>query len=87
MDASVELVRDEARLALRLRSEHSSFALYRDVVVDRTSGQKILDLAAVRIVEMGGPYAPFPPNISRDTDILYITRTWSFSPGDSLTSR
>jgi protein TonB len=57
------------------------------VVVDRTSGQKILDLAAVRIVEMGAPYAPFPPNISRDTDILYITRTWSFSPGDSLTSQ
>jgi protein TonB len=58
-----------------------------NVVVDRTSGQKILDLAAVRIVEMGGPYAPFPPNISRDTDILYITRTWSFAPGDSLTSQ
>jgi protein TonB len=57
------------------------------VVVDRTSGQKILDLAAIRIVELGGPYAPFPPNISRDTDILYITRTWSFSPGDSLTSQ
>jgi hypothetical protein len=32
--ASVELVRDEERLALRLRSEHSSFALYRDVVID-----------------------------------------------------
>jgi len=57
------------------------------VVVDRTSGQKILDLAAVRIVEMGGPYSPFPPDISRDTDILYITRTWSFAPGDSLTSQ
>ena len=57
------------------------------VVVDRTSGQKILDLAAVRIVEMGGPYSPFPPNISRDTDILYITRTWSFTPGDALTSQ
>ena len=57
------------------------------VVVDRTSGKKILDLAAVRIVEMGGPYAPFPPNISQDTDILYITRTWSFAPGDSLTSQ
>jgi periplasmic protein TonB len=57
------------------------------VVVDRTSGQKILDLAAIRIVEMGGPYAPFPPSISRDTDILYITRTWSFAPGDSLTSQ
>ena len=57
------------------------------VVVDRTSGRKVLDLAAIRIVEMGGPYAAFPPNISRDTDILYITRTWSFSPGDSLTSQ
>jgi len=32
--ASVELVRDGTRLALRLRSERSSFALYRDVVVD-----------------------------------------------------
>jgi Protein of unknown function (DUF3047) len=32
--ASVELVRDEDRLALRLRSEQTSFALYRDVVVD-----------------------------------------------------
>jgi hypothetical protein len=32
--ASVELVRDDAHLALRLRSEQSSFALYRDVVVD-----------------------------------------------------
>jgi hypothetical protein len=32
--ASVELVRDEERLAIRLRSEHSSFALYRNVVID-----------------------------------------------------
>jgi hypothetical protein len=32
--ASVELVRDDAHLALRLRSEQSSFALYRDVIVD-----------------------------------------------------
>ena len=32
--ASVELVRDEARLVLRLQSEQSSYALYRDVVVD-----------------------------------------------------
>jgi hypothetical protein len=32
--AWVELVRDGGRLALKLRSEQSSFALYRDVVVD-----------------------------------------------------
>ncbi len=57
------------------------------IAVDRSSGQKILDLAAKRIVEMASPYAPFPPDIKRDTDILYITRTWTFAPGDSLTSQ
>jgi protein TonB len=57
------------------------------IAVDRTSGQKILDLAARRIVEMGAPYAPFPSDLKRDTDILYITRTWTFAPGDSLTSQ
>jgi periplasmic protein TonB len=56
------------------------------VMVDRPSGQKILDLAAAKIVEMAAPFAPFPADIRRDTDILYITRTWTFAPGDSLTS-
>jgi protein TonB len=56
------------------------------VAIDRPSGKKILDLAAARIVEMAAPYAPFPADIRRDTDILYITRTWTFAPGDSLTS-
>src|SRR5438552_2826402 len=57
------------------------------VMVDRPSGKKILDVSARKIVEMGAPYAPFPADIKRDTDILYITRTWTFAPGDSLTSQ
>ena len=57
------------------------------VTVDRPSGKKILDLAAKKIVEMAAPYAAFPADIRRDTDILYITRTWTFAPGDSLTSQ
>ena len=57
------------------------------VVVERSSGQRILDVAASHIVQMGSPYAPFPPDIRRDTDILYITRTWTFAPGDSLISQ
>jgi protein TonB len=56
------------------------------VAIDRPSGKRVLDVAATRIVEMGAPYAPFPADIRRDTDILYITRTWTFAPGDSLTS-
>ena len=56
------------------------------VVIDRTSGQRVLDAAASRIVEMAAPYSPFPPDIKRDTDILDITRTWTFRRGDELSS-
>ncbi len=48
------------------------------VQVRRTSGQKILDDAAVRIVELAAPYAPLPPDMRVDVDVLHITRTWKF---------
>jgi protein TonB len=54
------------------------------VEVQRSSGHQILDRAAERIVKMAAPYARFPANITRDTDILVITRTWTFAPGDKL---
>jgi len=56
------------------------------VRVNRSSGQRVLDAAAVHIVEMSAPFATFPPDIRRDTDILHITRTWSFTKGDQLRS-
>ena len=49
------------------------------VSVRRSSGQKILDDAAVRIVELAAPFAPFPPEIRADLDVLHITRTWKFN--------
>jgi len=54
------------------------------VEVMRSSGHQILDRAAERIVKMASPFAAFPANIKRDTDILVITRTWTFAPGDKL---
>ena len=33
-DASIELVQSDGRVALRLRSEHNSFAVHRDIVLD-----------------------------------------------------
>ncbi len=56
------------------------------VDIDRSSGSKILDEAAVRIVQMAGPYAAFPEDIRRDTDIVGITRTWIFTRSDQLAS-
>mgnify|MGYP001546069621 CR=1 FL=1 len=57
--------------------------------VNRSSGEKVLDEAAIRIVKLAGQngFAPFPPDISRDTDILHITRTWAFTHSDELTSQ
>jgi protein TonB len=54
------------------------------VEVNRSSGQKVLDQAAARIVKLAAPYAAFPANISRDTDVIEITRTWTFTRQDEL---
>jgi protein TonB len=54
------------------------------VEVSRPSGQPLLDDAARRIVRMAAPYAAFPEAIRRDTDILEITRTWTFTNADRL---
>ncbi len=47
--------------------------------VIKSSGQKILDDAALRIVRLASPYAPFPPAIKKEADVLEIVRTWRFS--------
>ena len=49
-----------------------------EVRVLRSSGSEVLDQAAVRIVNLAAPYAPFPPDIRKETDVLDITRTWQF---------
>ena len=48
------------------------------ITIRRSSGYKVLDDAAIRIVELAAPYAPFPDDIRSETDILHITRTWQF---------
>ena len=54
------------------------------IEINRSSGQALLDDAARRIVRMSAPYAAFPEAIRRDTDILEITRTWTFTNADRL---
>lgn len=57
------------------------------IQIDRSSGNKVLDDATVQIVKMAAPYAALPPDIARDTDILHITRTWTFTRADQFVSR
>ena len=54
------------------------------VEVNRSSGHRILDQAAIRIVRLAAPFPPFPDNIRVDTDILHITRTWTFTRADQV---
>jgi protein TonB len=56
------------------------------VDINRSSGKKLLDEAAKRIVQLAAPYAVFPDAIRRDTDIIEITRTWSFTNADRLSA-
>lgn len=59
----------------------------RNITVLRPSGHSILDEAAIRIVNLAGPYAPFPPEIARTDDVLHIIRTWEFSTTNRMQSR
>ncbi len=57
------------------------------VRVLRSSGIKVLDDAAIRIVKLAAPYAPFPEEIRKHVDVLDITRTWQFGDDNHLFTR
>lgn len=52
------------------------------IEIRRSSGSKILDDAAKRIVQLAAPFAPFSAQMRKDTDVLHITRTWQFHAGN-----
>ncbi|MGY3229741.1 protein TonB [Luteibacter sp. HA06] len=51
--------------------------------VIKSSGHKLLDEAAQRIVRLAAPFPSLPTDKTR-VDELYITRTWQFLPGNVL---
>ena len=61
-------------------------SIYKIEVLE-SSGERILDDAAIRIVRLAAPFAPFPPELRKDVDQLEIIRTWKFEKGDKLSSQ
>ncbi len=55
--------------------------------IDKSSGSKVLDEAAINIVKLAAPYAKFSKQMRKTTDILGITRTWTFTQEDALSTR
>ncbi len=56
-----------------------------EVQLLESSGQPVLDQAAMRIVRLAAPFAPFTGDLA-DIDRLEIIRTWRFERGDRLSS-
>lgn len=57
-----------------------------DVQILQSSGHATLDQAAMDIVNLAAPFAPFPEAMRAEADILEIIRTWRFHEGNALTS-
>lgn len=57
----------------------------KSIDIIQSSGHRILDDAAIRIVRLAAPFPAIPKD--QNIDELYITRTWQFLPGDILRNR
>lgn len=58
----------------------------KEVIILESSGHQVLDGAAIRIVKLAAPFAPFPDELRQTTDVLEIIRTWQFRKNSSLRS-
>ena len=52
-----------------------------DIVVRRSSGDKALDQAALKILRLAAPFPPLPPSIRQDYDVLRFAYEWDFAAG------
>ncbi|MCB1646067.1 MAG: energy transducer TonB [Pseudomonadales bacterium] len=70
------------RLLVAIRPDGS----LKEVEILESSGHTVLDDAAVNIVRLSAPFAPFPDELRETTDVLEIIRTWQFRKNSSLRS-
>lgn len=63
---------------LRLRVIIAADGNLRDARITQSSGHPVLDDAALRIVRLAAPYAPFSPTMRTVVEVLEIERSWQF---------
>ncbi len=71
---------------LRLMVSINPDGTINDIRILRSSGERVLDAAAIRIVQLSAPFEALPPAMHKDIDILKIIRTWQFQRGNTFTS-
>jgi protein TonB len=65
--------------SLRLTVSLNSDGTIKKLFINKSSGHKELDQAALNIIKLGEPYARFPAEILKNVDIINITRRWKFT--------
>lgn len=73
----------QLRMTVSIKSDGS----IEKIDIDKSSGSKVLDEAAKSIVYLAAPYAKFTEEMKKNTDILGITRTWTFTQEDALATQ
>ena len=73
-----EARREQLYGSLRLMVSITPDGGLKEVRILDSSGFKVLDDAAIRIVRQAAPFAPFPEEMRQSTDVLEIIRTWQF---------
>ncbi len=73
-EAEVNRIDGSLRLNVRINAQGKVI----DARISRSSGERILDEAALRIVHLAEPFAEFPPKLREKADQIVIIRTWEF---------
>ena len=72
--------------AVRLTVSLNKEGNIKEIIINKTSGNKELDEAAIKIVRLGEPYAAFSPRMQKEVDLINITRTWKFTEESYLSN-
>jgi periplasmic protein TonB len=83
----IEAKRNKLYGKLRLAVSLSSNGYVKEIDILHSSGVRVLDDAAIRIVRLAEPFQPFPAELSKEVDQLEIIRTWQFISGNQLQSQ
>ena len=73
--------------SLRLTVVIDSEGMIKKLDINKSSGYKELDEAAINIVKLGEPYARFPSKILKEVDLISISRKWKFTEQNNFYSQ
>ena len=81
-EATTQGIYGTLRLMVAIRPDGS----IDDIRILRSSGERLLDEAAIHIVQLAAPFDAFSDEMRSRVDILEVIRTWQFQRGNTFSS-